>query len=82
VAKFFYAGNVAFALANSASFAELVEAIKRAPLSYKAPDRHRFSEDLLEDAVVSAQSLYFGLAFSISLFGVLMLPRSHLRRLC
>ena len=40
--NFFYANNVSFLISNSASIAELVEALKRAPLPYKPPDRHRY----------------------------------------
>jgi hypothetical protein len=53
MAKFFYAKNVSFLISNSASFAEFVEALKRAPLPYKPPDRHRYSEGLLTDAAKS-----------------------------
>ena len=56
---FFYANNVSFLISKSASFAELIEALKRAPLPYKPPDRHRYSEDLLTDAVVSALCILF-----------------------
>ena len=59
MAKFLNANNVSFLISNSASFAELVEALKRAPLFYKPPDRHRYSEDLLTDAVVSALCILF-----------------------
>jgi hypothetical protein len=56
---FSYANDISFLISNSAFFAELVEALKRAPLSYKPPDRHRYSEDLLTDAVVSALCILF-----------------------
>jgi hypothetical protein len=47
VANCFYACNLPFSLSSSVTFKRMCEAIKVAPPSWRPPERHRFTGDLL-----------------------------------
>lgn len=58
LAAAFYACNIPFAVLESKSFVDAMDAMKRAPIGYKLPDRHRLSTDLLAQADVQLRSTH------------------------
>ena len=48
VARFVYGDNLSFCIVESPRFSSLISVLRHAPESYKLPDRHRLSGDLLD----------------------------------
>ena len=47
VANCFYANDMSFTISTSVTFKRMIESVKLAAASYRPPDRHRFTDDLL-----------------------------------
>jgi hypothetical protein len=70
VANCFYACNISLSTLNSVTFKRMVEALKTAPPSYRPPDRHRFTGDLLETTEARLEGVKEAAYGKMIVFGV------------